>query len=132
MPFISPVPLDQTSEKAAQVYERIREVLQVTEIPEIFQYLAVAPAFLHDFFMNFRKFVLSGGKLDEKRKLLIACGVTGQAGSVKWLDFLKTFAAQRNVSDQEIVDSLAVGATNSMYNVLFKFRDISGSDVFNG
>lgn len=132
MPFLSPVPVETASEKAAQAFERIREVLQVTEIPEIFQYFAAVPSFLTDFFMNFRKFVLSSGKLDEKRKLLIACAVAGQAGSVKWLEYLKSFAAQRNVSDQEIADALAIGATNSMYNVLFKFRDISGSDVFNG
>ena len=31
-----------------------------------------------------------------------------------------------------MTEALAVGATNSMYNVLFKFRDISGSDVFDG
>ncbi|MFO0975694.1 MAG: carboxymuconolactone decarboxylase family protein [Planctomycetaceae bacterium] len=132
MAFVSPVPADQATDKAAQAYERIREVLQVTEIPEIFQYFASVPAFLHDFFMNFRKFVLSAGKLDDKRKLLIATAVAGQAGSQKWLDYLATFAAARNVTPAEMADALAVGATNSMYNVLFKFRDISGTDVFNG
>jgi alkyl hydroperoxide reductase subunit D len=132
MAFVAPVAPEQASDKAAQAYERIREVLGVTEIPEVFQYMAPVPAFLHDFFMNFRKFVLSGGKLDEKRKLLIACAVAGQAGHGKWLDYLVSFAAARNVSKEEIADALAVGATNSMYNVLFKFRDISGSDVFNG
>ena len=132
MPFVAPVSAQDATDKAAQAYDRIREVLQVTEIPEIFQYFASVPAFLHDFFMNFRKFVLSGGKLDEKRKLLIACAVAGQAGSQKWLEYLQTFAAARNITAEEIADALAVGATNSMYNVLFKFRDISGSDVFNG
>jgi len=132
MPFLAAVPPDQASEKVAQTYERIREVLQVSEIPEIFQHFAAVPAFLHDFFMNFRKFVLSSGKLDAKHKLLIACAVAGQAGSMKWLDYLKSFAAQTDVSEEEIGEALAVGATNSMYNVLFKFRDISGSDVFNG
>jgi len=132
MTFVSPVPADQATDKAAQAYERIREVLQVTEIPEIFQYFASVPAFLHDFFMNFRKFVLSAGKLDEKRKLLIATAVAGQAGSQKWLEYLSTFAAARNVTQAEMADALGVGATNSMYNVLFKFRDIAGTDVFNG
>ena len=70
MAFAEPVAADQAVDKAAQVYERIREVLGVTEIPEIFTYFATVPAFLHDFFMNFRKFVLGDGKLDKKRKLL--------------------------------------------------------------
>ena len=132
MTYVQPVSAAEAGEKAAQVYERIRDVLQVTEIPEIFQYFANVPAFLHDFFMNFRKFVLGGGKLDEKRKLLIAAAVAGQAGSGKWLEYLTSFAAARGISAQEITDALAVGATNSMYNVLFKFRDISGTEVFDG
>lgn len=132
MPLVIPVSADQATDKAAQTYDRIREILEVSEIPEIFQYLANVPAFVHDFFMNFRKFVLTAGKLDEKRKLLIACAVAGQAGSNKWLEYLQTFAASRNVTAEEITEALAVGATNSMYNVLFKFRDISGTDVFDG
>jgi lipoyl-dependent peroxiredoxin subunit D len=127
-----PVHPDQASEKVTQVYERIRDVLQVTEIPEVFQWCASVPSFLHDFFMNFRKFVLSEGKLDEKTKLLVAVAVAGQAGSARWLQYLQTFAEKRGISQEEITETLAIGATNSMYNVLFKFRDISGTDVFNG
>lgn len=132
MAFAEPVAADQAVDKAAQVYERIREVLGVTEIPEIFTYFATVPAFLHDFFMNFRKFVLGDGKLDQKRKLLIAAAVCGQNGSQKWLEYLTEFAEERGASREELVEAMSVGATNSMYNVLFKFRDISGSDVFDG
>ena len=132
MPFVTPVSAEHAVDKAAQTFDRIREILEVTEILEIFQYMANVPAFLHDFFMNFRKFVLTAGKLDEKRKLLIACAVAGQTGSSQWLDYLQTFSAARNVTQREVIEALAVGATNSMYNVLFKFRDISGTDVFDG
>jgi len=132
MTLVAPVAPEQATDKAAQTYERIKEIFEVSEIPEIFQYMANVPAFVHDFFMNFRKFVLSAGKLDEKRKLLVACAVAGQTGSMKWLEYLQTFAAARNVTAAEITEALAVGATNSMYNVLFKFRDIAGTDVFDG
>ncbi|MGV2339813.1 MAG UNVERIFIED_CONTAM: carboxymuconolactone decarboxylase family protein [Planctomycetaceae bacterium] len=132
MAVVEPVLDAGADEKVAQVYGRIREVLQVEEIPEVFRYFANVPAFLQDFFMNFRKFVLGPGKLDEKRKLLIAVAVAGQAGSGRWQEYLETFAVSRGITPQELIDVLAVGATNSMYNVLFKFRDISGSDVFGG
>lgn len=132
MALVTPVTPDQATDKVAQVYDRIREVMLVTEIPEVYQWLASVPSFLHDFFMNFRKFVLSEGKLDIKSKLLIAIAVSGQAGSGLWLAYLRTFAEKTGVSEEDIRETLAVGATNSMYNVLFKFRDISGSDVFNG
>ena len=132
MAFVQPIEPGMATDKVAQTYERIREVFGSTEIPEVFQFMATVPAFLHDFFMNFRKFVLAAGKLDEKRKLLIAVTVAGQAGSPFWLNYLRTFAAAKSVTDEEIVEALAVGATNSMYNVLFKFRDISGTTVFDG
>lgn len=132
MPFVAPMMDSDASEKTAQTYSRIREVFETDDVPEIFRYFGVVPAFLHDFFMNFRKFVLTEGKLDQKRKFLIAVAVAGQSGSQRWLQYLQTFASARSVSSEEMVEALAVGATNSMYNVLFKFRDISGSDVFNG
>ena len=132
MAFVQPIEPGMATDKVAQTYERVREVFGSSEIPEVFQFMATVPAFLHDFFMNFRKFVLAAGKLDEKRKLLIAVTVAGQAGSPFWLNYLRTFAAAKSVTDEEIVEALAVGATNSMYNVLFKFRDISGTAVFDG
>ena len=102
MSLVSPVTPEQASDKVAQVYDRIREVMLVTEIPEVFQWLAAVPSFLHDFFMNFRKFVLSEGKLDVKSKLLIAIAVAGQAGSSRWLAYLQTFAEKSGVSEQDI------------------------------
>ena len=132
MTFVTPVEEADAVDKAAQAYKRIKEVLEVEHVPDVFGYMANVPPFVHDFFMKFRKFVLSAGKLDEKRKLLIAVAVAGQAGSQTWLQFLNDFAESRDVSKQEIVEAIAVGSTNSMYNVLFKFRDISGSEVFDG
>lgn len=132
MAFVSPVAESDAVDKAVQAYSRIKEILGVDEVPEIFRYMGNVPSFVHDFFMNYRKFVLSGGKLPEKEKMLIAIAVAGQAGSMVWLDYLKQTAATKDISDQEIVDALAVGATNSMYNVLFKFRDISGREIFEG
>lgn len=132
MTLVEPVAETDAVDKAVQAFSRIKEVLGTAEVPEIFRYMASVPSFVHDFFMNFRKFVLSAGKLDEKQKLLIAVAVAGQSGSQKWLRFLSEFAESKDISQQEIVEALAVGATNSMYNVLFKFRDISGREVFEG
>ena len=132
MTFVSPVAEADAVDKAAQAFTRIKEVFGVEEIPEVFRYMANSPAFVHDFFMNFRKFVLSEGKLSEKNKLLIAVAVAGQAGSQIWVNYLRELALAKGITQQELTDALAVGATNSMYNVLFKFRDISGSDVFEG
>ena len=132
MTFVNPVADADAVDKAAQAFTRIKEIFGVEEIPEVFRYMANSPSFVHDFFMNFRKFVLGEGKLSEKNKLLIAIAVAGQAGSKIWVNYLREFALAKDITQQELTDALAVGATNSMYNVLFKFRDISGSDVFEG
>ncbi len=132
MSFVNPVAEADAVDKAVQAYSRIKEILGVDEVPEIFRYMANVPSFVHDFFMNFRKFVLSEGKLDEKSKLLIAVAVAGQAGSQAWVTYLSEFADGKGVTQQELAEALGVGATNSMYNVLFKFRDIAGTEVFEG
>lgn len=132
MTFVKPVAEADAVDKAVQAFSRIKEILGVDEVPEIFRYMGNSPPFVHDFFMNFRKFVLSAGKLDEKSKLLIAVAVAGQAGCQAFVNYLTEFAEAKEVSQQELTDALAVGATNSMYNVLFKFRDIAGVEVFEG
>jgi len=129
---LAPVPESAAVDKAAQAFKRIKDVLGVDEIPEIFGLMANVPVFVHDFFMNFRKFVLGDGNLDERRRLLIALAVSGQEGSPRWLQFLRDVAATKGIDDQTITDALAVASANSMYNVLFKFRDIAGTDIFEG
>lgn len=132
MAFVNPVAEADAVDKAVQAYSRIKEILKLDEVPEIFRYMGNVPSFVHDFFMNYRKFVLTAGKLNEKDKMLIAIAVAGQAGSQTWMNYLKEVALQKEVTEQEMVDALGIGATNSMYNVLFKFRDISGREIFEG
>lgn len=132
VPLLQPVPESDAEGKAVSAYSRIREILEVDEVPVLFQYMGNVPIFVHDFFMNFRRTVLDGGKLGEKAKLLVAIATAGQAGSQTWQEFLQSFAESRGITRQECADALAVGATNSMYNVLFKFRSIAGTDIFEG
>lgn len=129
---VNPVSESAAVGKAAQAFERIKDVLNVEEIPEVFGLMANVPIFVHDFFMNFRKFVVGEGNLDERRRLLIAMAVAGQEGSPRWMQFLREIAATKGIDDQTITDVLAVASSNSMYNVLFKFRDIAGTDIFEG
>jgi alkyl hydroperoxide reductase subunit D len=129
---VKPIAESDAEGKADQAFKRIKDVMQVEEVPEIFCLMANVPVFVHDFFMNFRKSVLGEGQLDERSRLLIALAVAGQAGSQPWIQFLHELAAKKEISDQEIADAMAVASSNSMYNVLFKFRDIAGTDIFEG
>jgi hypothetical protein len=55
MPLVPPLPeSDVTDEKTARTYERIKELLKADAVPEMFQIYGRVPAFLQDFYMNFR------------------------------------------------------------------------------
>ena len=81
--------------------------------------------------MNFKKFVWGDGKLTEQERLVIALAVAANAGSDLWIQFLRNLAGDR-INDEQFAEISALVSTNSMYNTFFKFRDLSGSDLFEG
>lgn len=130
MPRIAPVAESAASEKVQQTYARIKEMLNADAVPGIFLPFGASPALLHDFYMNFKKFVLTDGKLDARAKGLIAIAVSGALKCPAWVDFLADLGKQRGLTDQEVNDAVAIAATCAMYNVFFKFRDLSGNEAF--
>lgn len=132
MSRLPPVPESEATDKVAQTYERIREMVDGAAIPEPFLVYARVPAFLQDFYMNFKKFVWSEGVLDTKTKALIGIAVAGTLKCGPWIDLLSRRAAQLGLPEQQTADALAVAAACQMYNAFFKFRDLSGSDLFSG
>lgn len=132
MPRISPLPETEAQDKTAKTYERIRELLGTDEVPDVFQYYGRVAPFLQDFYMNFKKFVYSDGKLDARTRALIALAVSSAAGNEYWSDFFAARLRMLGDSNQTVADVIAVASTNAMYNTFFKFRDISGSSVFEG
>jgi alkyl hydroperoxide reductase subunit D len=132
MARIQPVPLAEAADKTAQTYERLAELFGDEPLPTPFLLYGRVPAFLQDFYMNFKKFCLTEGKLDLPTKMLVGLAVAGNAGSEPWADFFATRAQAAGASEQTLADVAAVAATCSMYNVFFKFRDLSGSELFSG
>ena len=130
--MIPPVPPAQAGEKLAQTYGRINEMLGTTELPAPFDTLGAVPVFAQDFYMNFKKFVWTAGQLDEKTKATIALGAAVILRSGPWIEFLSKRCRELGFSDQYIADTVGIAASCQMYNVFFKFRDVSGSDLFGG
>lgn len=131
MSRIAPLPESDATDKAEQTYGRLKEVLGTDAVPEPFLVMGRVPAFLQDYYMNFKKFVLGEGKLDRKTRTLVALAVAIYANSEPWIGFLRS-QPDVEITDQEFADLAAVVATNNMYNTFFKFRDLAGSDVFGG
>lgn len=149
MSLISPVPEANAPEKAAQTYGRLREMFGTDTVPTPFLTMGRVPAFLADYYMNFKKFVFTAGKLSEAEKAMIALAVAVQLDNATW----SAYFAERverlaggsveaaagggkpggdQIDGKQLVaDIVAVTATCGMYNTLFKFRDIAGG-VFEG
>ena len=128
--LLTPLAEGDATDKAAQTYGRIKDMLGT--VPEAYLYMGRVPAFLQDFYMNSKKMIFTGGKLDEVSKLEIALAVSAQGRCQPMIDLVKMGLDKHEVAEQELADVLAVAASCAMYNVFFKFRDLSGSSVFEG
>ena len=132
MPRLQPIAEGDAADKVAQTYERIREMFGGGPIPEPFLVYANVPAFLGDFYMNFKKFCMTEGKLDQKTKSILALAVAGNAACDPWAAFFATRLKSLGGDDQTVADVAAVASACSMYNTFFKFRELSGSALFSG
>lgn len=106
--------------------------MELSEVPAPFLQMGAVPAFVQDFYMNFKKFVWSEGKIDAKTKVLIAIAVAGVSKCGPWLDYLSDRAKSLGHEPVVVAETIAIAASCAMYNAFFKFRDISGSSVFEG
>ncbi|MCA8983236.1 MAG: carboxymuconolactone decarboxylase family protein [Planctomycetaceae bacterium] len=129
---IQPVPETSADGKVAQTYERLHDLLGPDPLPEPFLYLGSVEAFLRDFYMNFKKFVWSEGKLDVRNKGAVALATAVHAESQPWADFFKQRCLALGWSETQIAEIVAVASTNYMYNTFFKFRVLGGTDRFEG
>lgn len=129
---IAPVTESAADEKVAQTYGRVQEMFGELPIPEAFFVYGRVPAFLQDFYMNFKKFVWTDGKITAKTKATIALAVCSVTKCRPWTEFFAARGQQLGLSEQYTIDTIAVASSCVMYNAFFKFRDISGSDLFSG
>jgi alkyl hydroperoxide reductase subunit D len=132
MPRIQPIAPSDAIDKVAQTYERITEMLEGGAIPAPFLVYARVPAFLQDFYMNFKKFVWTDGNLDAKTKATLALAVAAALRCPAWADFFAERCGKLGFAEQYVADCIAVAASCQMYNVFFKFRDLAGSELFSG
>lgn len=130
--MLSPVEVANAPEGVAKLYGRIQEMLGEEEMPAPFLIYGNVEAFLKDFYMNFKKFVYSDGAIDAKTRAAIALATAAHAKSKPWIDYFQARCVQLGFSEQQTAEILAIAATNYMYNTFFKFRDLSGSDLFEG
>ncbi len=129
---ITPLTEAAAEEKVAPTLGRLHELFGDQPIPEPFFLYGRVPAFLQDFYMNFKKFVYTDGQITAKTKATIALAVCSVTKCRPWSEYFAARCQQLGLTEQYAIDTMAVASTCAMYNVFFKFRDISGSDLFSG
>lgn len=132
MSAIRPVTEAEAEGQVLQTYERLHELLGSDPLPEPFLYMGAVEAFLRDYYMNFKKFVYSAGKLDAKHKAAIGLVTATHAKSKPWIEYFRARCLLLEWTETQIAELLAVSCTNYMYNTFFKFRTLSGTDRFEG
>lgn len=128
---IPPLPPSAASEKTAQTYARLQELFG-GELPDVVLCYGQVEPFLRDFALNFRKFVCTEGALDVRTKALIALAAACQFRCAAWRELLSARARTLGAAESQLHEVAALVATNAMYNAFFKFRDLSGSELFSG
>lgn len=131
MSFFQPISPASAPEALASLYGRIQEMLD-GELPEMFQVYGNVEPFLKDFYMNFKKFVYSSGALDSKTRAIIALVASCHAGNSAWTGYFQKRAVDLGWTPVQVGEAIAIAATNYCYNTFFKFRDMSGSGLFEG
>jgi alkyl hydroperoxide reductase subunit D len=132
MIYATPLPENEAPEAVQQTYGRIKEFFGTDTVPEVFLPFGRVESFLKDVYMNSKKFVFSAGKLDLKSKMAIAFAVAVYAKSNAWKDFFAERAKLSELTETQLTEICALIGANSLYNTFFKFRDLSGSTIFDG
>ena len=133
MSRITPVLESAATDKVEQTYGRLHEMFESADpLPEPFLLYGRVPAFLQDFYMNFKKFCYSAGALDQKLKALIGVAVAGNFDCAPWAAYFTSRAKSLGADEQTLADVAGVASACAMYNAFFKFRDLSGSELFSG
>ena len=132
MTTLPPVLPNQASEGVTQLYERVQEMFGEAPIPAPFFLYGHVEPFLKDFYMNFKKFVYVAGQLSEQQKAAIALSVAAHAKCGAWIEWCSQRCQSLGFSSSQTLEIMAVSATNAMYNTFFKFKDLSGSTLFDG
>ena len=110
---IAPLPESEATDKTAQTYGRIKELLEVDHVPKPFLYYGRVGAFLQDFYMNFKKFVLGEGKLSAELRAMVALAVSAKEGSNEWSTFFADRCVKLGLSEQQVTEVIAVASTST-------------------
>lgn len=130
MARIEPVSADDVACRAAEVFERLHTLFDgAGPIPAPFFVYARVPAFLQDYYANFKRFVWNAGELDAGTRVTLSLAVSSFLRCSAWADFFAARCIALGFSQQHIADTAAVVSACRMYNLVFTFGDLSDGNL---
>lgn len=132
MLHVVPIADPESHDAVANTFGRIKEMFGDQPVPHPFYLYAHVPAFLQDFYMNFKKFIFQPGKLDLQTKNMIALAVSLHGKCSPWVDYFRSRLIDLGGTAEQSLEIAALVATSTTYNTFFKFRFLSGTGIFDG
>ena len=133
MPVIPPVKPEEAPENIEKIYQRIRDTIGDGEVPTAFQQRGHVEAFLQDSYMNHKSVLSADDKtLSRAAREALALATSSAMGCSSCVKAHAQECEEAGWSSQQVAEILSVTATCAMYNVYYKFRDLSGDESFKG
>ncbi len=134
MPVTPAVTPDQATQGVQKIYDRIAQTIGNGEVPMAYQMMGHVESYLQDSYMNARKFIYDGaGKLTAKNRFAVVLATSSAMNCAHCVrSHAKKIVANEHLTEQEMVEVLAVTATCAMYNTYYKFKDLAGDSHFEG
>jgi AhpD family alkylhydroperoxidase len=107
--------LEDAPDEVRELFDRIKKMFGIREIPATFQAMANKPAFLK-VLLDMDEAVFADDCLDAKTKHLIAVAVSAASGCAYCTHAHSAVAQQLGASNEEVAEALAVAAVMGAYN----------------
>lgn len=119
-------------ETRRQVQETMGRIMEMCgEVPAPFERCGIAPAFLQDLYINFKRYVWNDGYLNARDKAAIAYAVSFYRQSSPWSEFFADRMRKLGLSQGTVDDVRGIVSTCTAYNTFFSFTELAGIP-FNG
>jgi alkylhydroperoxidase/carboxymuconolactone decarboxylase family protein YurZ len=123
MPTIEPVSEAVAEGRVKKLFEEIKAVMKVPQVPMIFRLMAHSPDYLETSWQRARTTLLTDTKLDVRTKRMLSLAVSATNNDIYMIQENTTRLKQMGVTDPEIAELMTVvDVTNGLNKVVKGFQ----------
>lgn len=123
MPTIEPVSEAVAEGRVKKIFEEIKAVMKVAQVPMIFRLMAHSPDYLETSWQRARTTLLTDTKLDVRTKRMLSLAVSATNNDIYMIQENTTRLKAMGVTDPEIAELMTVvDVTNGLNKVVKGFQ----------